>query len=108
MKKALSLRNDATYKNVLFGAQEVREMAAACRTIWNACILAATFDNLPSANWIIVLSLCWWKCAQTSPCSGFWMQGIQIFVRSSRNFTGLVGFQSPNHSSFHSQGRTKL
>ena len=33
MKKALSLRNDATYKNVLFGAQEVREMAAACRTI---------------------------------------------------------------------------
>jgi hypothetical protein len=53
-------------------------------------------------------SLCWWKCAKTSPCSGFWMRGIQIFVRSSRNFTGPVGFQSPNHSSFHSYGRTKL
>ena len=33
MKKALSLRNDATHKTVLFGAQEVHEMAAACRTI---------------------------------------------------------------------------
>jgi hypothetical protein len=45
---------------------------------------------------------------RTSAWSGFWMEGIQIFVRSSRNFTGLVGFQSPNHSSFHSYGRTKL
>jgi hypothetical protein len=33
MKKALGLRNDATHKNVLFGAQEVREMAGAYRTI---------------------------------------------------------------------------
>jgi hypothetical protein len=33
MKKVLSLRNDATHKNVLFGPQEVREMAAAYGTI---------------------------------------------------------------------------
>jgi tetratricopeptide (TPR) repeat protein len=33
MKKALSLRNDATHKNLVFGPQEVREMAGACRTI---------------------------------------------------------------------------
>ena len=65
-------------------------------------------DILPLANWIIARSLCWWQCAKTSPCSGFWMQGIQIFVRSSRNFTGEAGFQSPNHSSFHSYGRTTL
>jgi len=50
MKKALSLRNDATHKNVLFGPQEVRETSAACRTFWNACILAATFDDLHPAN----------------------------------------------------------
>src|SRR5580765_1543323 len=45
-------------------------------------------------------SPCSWQCAKTPPCSGFWMQGILIFVRPSRNFTEPTGFQSPNHSSF--------
>jgi hypothetical protein len=69
-----------------------------------SCLAECEFAlrHLPLANWIIALSLCWWQCAKTSPCSGFWMQGIQIFVRCSRNFTGPAGFQSPNHSSFHS------
>jgi hypothetical protein len=53
-------------------------------------------------------SLCWWQCAKTPPCSGFWMQGIQIFVRSSRNFTEPTGFQSHNHSSFLLYGSTQL
>ena len=59
----------------------------------NACILAVTFDDLPLANWIIALFQSWWQCAKTSPCSGFCMQGIQIFVRCSRNFKEPAGFR---------------
>jgi hypothetical protein len=42
------------------------------------------------------------------PVAGFGCKVFKYLLRSSRNFTGPAGFQSPNHSSFHSYGRTKL
>jgi hypothetical protein len=111
MKKALSLRNDATHKNVLIGPQEVREMAAACRPFWNACILAATFDDLPPANCIIALSSAGDSARKPHPVAGF---GCKVFkyllgahetlqdrpgsnLLTTRRFTRMAGRNSRYH-----------